>query len=161
MDPYLEFVRQTLDRHPGLRAPRIYQMVRERGYPGSVVQLRRAVVHLRPPEQEPFLRLHTFPAEQGQVDWANFGQVRAGRLQALEGPVMVGRARRKLSCFVIALSYSRALYLEFFFDQTMENFLRGHVHAFHDWAGQPRVILYDNLRSADPEAKNRADLIGG
>jgi hypothetical protein len=30
----------------------------------------------------------------------------------------------------------------------MENFLRGHVHAFQDWAGQPRVILYDNLKSA-------------
>src|SRR5215468_1966636 len=48
----------------------------------------------------------------------------------------------------MTLSYSRALYLEFFFDQTMENFLRGHVHAFQDWVGQPRVILYDNLRSA-------------
>ena len=135
-DPYLEFVRQTLDRHPRLRATRIYQMIRERGYPGSVVQLRRAVARLRPPVREPFLRLQTFPAEQGQVDWAHFGQV------------SVGRARRTLSCFVITLSYSRALYLEFFFDQTMENFLRGHVHAFQDWAGQPRVILYDNLKSA-------------
>ena len=48
----------------------------------------------------------------------------------------------------MTLSYSRALYLEFFFDQTMENFLRGHVHAFQAWGGQPRVILYDNLRSA-------------
>ena len=46
----------------------------------------------------------------------------------------------------MTLSYSRALYLEFFFDQTMENFLRGHVHAFQDWGGQPRVILYDNLQ---------------
>ncbi len=82
MDPYLEFVRQTLDRHPGLRATRLYQMIRERGYPGSVVQLRRAVAHLRPPVQEPFLRLHTFPAEQGQVDWANFGQVMVGRARA-------------------------------------------------------------------------------
>ena len=135
-DPYLEFVRQTLDRHPRLRATRIYQMIRERGYSGSVVQLRRAVARLRPPVREPFLRLQTFPAEQGQVDWAHFGQV------------SVGRARRTLSCFVITLSYSRALYLEFFFDQTMENFLRGHVHAFQDWAGQPRVILYDNLKSA-------------
>jgi hypothetical protein len=82
------------------------------------------------------LRLQVFPADQAQVDWANFGQV------------VVGRARRALSCFVITLSYSRALYLEFFFDQTMENFLRGHVHAFQDWGGQPRVLLYDNLRSA-------------
>ena len=61
---------------------------------------------------------------------------------------MVGRAKRQLSCFVITLSWSRALYLEFFFDQTMENFLRGHVRAFQDWSGAPRVILYDNLRSA-------------
>jgi hypothetical protein len=80
--------------------------------------------------------LHTFPAEQAQVDWAHFGQV------------AVGRAKRNLSCFVITLSWSRALYLEFFFDQTMENFLRGHVHAFEGWVGQPRVLLYDNLRSA-------------
>src|ERR1035441_9346333 len=135
-DPYLEFVRQTLDQHPRLRATRIYQMIHERGYTGSVVQLRRAVSRLRPPVREPFLRLHTFPADQAQADWAHFG------------PVAVGRARRTLSCFVITLSYSRALYLEFFFDQTMENFLRGHVHAFQAFAGQPRVILYDNLRSA-------------
>jgi len=64
------------------------------------------------------------------------------------GSVMVGRAKRQLSCFVITLSWSRALYLEFFFYQTTENFLRGHVRAFQDWSGAPRVILYDNLRSA-------------
>src|SRR6266702_816214 len=135
-DPYMEFVRQTLDQHPRLRATRVYQMIRERGYTGSVIQLRRAVSQLRPPSREPFLKLQAFPAEQAQVDWAHFGHV------------AVGRARRALSCFVITLSWSRALHLEFFFDQTMENFLRGHVRAFEDWAGQPRVILYDNLRSA-------------
>ena len=135
-DPYMEFVRQTLDQHPRLRATRIHQMIRERGYTGSVIQLRRAVARLRPPAREPFLKLQAFPAEQAQVDWAHFGQI------------AVGRAHRTLSCFVATLSWSRALYLEFFFDQTMENFLRGHVHAFEDWAGQPRVILYDNLRSA-------------
>jgi len=135
LDPYVAFVRQTLEQHPGLRATRIFQMIRERGYSGSVVQLRRIVARLRPPSREAFLRLQTFPAEQAQADWAHFGEV------------AVGRARRRLSCFVITLSYSRALYLEFFFDQTLENFLRGHVHAFQDWGGQPRVILYDNLRS--------------
>jgi transposase len=136
VDPYLEFIRQTLERHPRLRATRIYQMIRDRGYGGSVVQLRRAVARLRPQVREPFLRLDMFPGEQGQVDWAHFGHV------------MVGRARRALSCFVMTLSYSRALYLEFFLDQTTENFLRGHVHAFQVWNGQPRVLLYDNLKSA-------------
>ena len=127
--PYLASLREALDQHPRLRATRFYQMARDRGYTGSVGQLRRAVARLRPQIREPFLRLETFPGEQAQVDWAHFGHV------------MVGRARRALSCFVMTLSYSRALYLEFFFDQTMENFLRGHVHAFQAWGGQPRTIL--------------------
>src|SRR3984893_10231147 len=136
VDPYMEFIRHILDQHPRLRATRIYQMIGDRGYSGSVVQLRRTVARLRPQGREPFLLLQTFAGEQAQVDWAHFGHV------------MVGRAKRALSCFVMTLSYSRALYLEFFFDQSMENFLRGHVHAFEAWSGQPRVILYDNLKSA-------------
>lgn len=136
VDPYLGFIQQILTEHPRLRATRIFAMVRDRGYPGGVEQLRRAVSRLRPQPREAFLQLNTFAGEQGQVDWAHFGSV------------MVGRARRALSCFVMTLSYSRALYLEFFFDQTMENFLRGHVHAFAFFQGQPRVLLYDNLKSA-------------
>jgi transposase len=62
-DPYLAFIRQTLDQHPRLRATRIYQMIRDRGYTGSVVQLRRAVARLRRQIREPFLRLETFPGE--------------------------------------------------------------------------------------------------
>src|SRR3954463_3126425 len=136
VDPYLPFVREVLEQHPRLRATRIHQMIRDRGYAGSVEQLRRVVARLRPHPHEAFLRLQVFPAEQAQVDWAYFGSV------------MVGRAKRQLSCFVTTLSWSRALYLEFFFDQTTENFLRGHVRAFQDWSGAPRVILYDNLKSA-------------
>jgi IS30 family transposase len=45
VDPYLPFVRQVLEQHPRLRATRLYQMIRDRGYSGSVEQLRR-VVHV-------------------------------------------------------------------------------------------------------------------
>jgi len=134
-DPYTDFIQEILTKHPHLRATRIYQMIRDRGFNGSVVQLRRLIARMRPTPREAFLRLTTFPAEQGQVDWAHFGDV------------TIGRARRRLSCFVITLSYSRALYLEFFFDQRMESFLRGHIRAFEDWQGIPRILLYDNLRS--------------
>jgi transposase len=74
VDPYIDFIRQTLEQHPQLCATRVYQMVHGRGYTGSVVQLRRAVSRLRPRKREPFLQLQTFPGEQGQVDWAHFGQ---------------------------------------------------------------------------------------
>ena len=63
VDPYIEFIRHTLDQHPRLRATRIYQMIRDRGYSGSVVQLRRTVARLRPQFREPFLQLQTFPGE--------------------------------------------------------------------------------------------------
>jgi hypothetical protein len=50
--------------------------------------------------------------------------------------------------FVMVLSYSRRLFLRFFLDARMENFLRGHVAAFQAFDGVPRVLLYDNLKSA-------------
>jgi hypothetical protein len=61
-----------------------------------------------------------------------------------------------LSGFVLTLSYSRALWLEFFFDQSLENFLLGHVHAFHDWGGAPRSLQTDNLRSVVLERRGDA-----
>ena len=66
---------EFLDQHPRLRATRIYQMIRERGYAGSVVQLRRAVARLPPKSREAFLRLEMFSGEQAQVDWAHFGHL--------------------------------------------------------------------------------------
>src|SRR5215467_13765350 len=134
-DPYLDFIRQTLAQYPRLRSTRIFQMIRARGYKGGSSQLRSLVARLRPVIQEPFLQLRTFPGEQAQADWAHFGEIR------------VGRARRRLSCFVITLSYSRVLALNFFFDQSLENMLYAHVEAFHQFQGCPRVILYDNMRS--------------
>src|SRR5437764_13589356 len=79
VDPYPPFVRQVLEQHPRLRATRLYEMIRERGYAGSVEQLRREVARLRPQPHEPFLRLQVFRAEQAQVDSANFGSVMDGR----------------------------------------------------------------------------------
>jgi transposase len=137
--PYLGFIEEVLREHPRLRATRIYEMVRLRGYTGSLRQLRRKVAVLRPRTTPAYLRLRSFPAEQAQVDWGHFGKVR------------VRGGERRLSCFVMTLSYSRALYLEFFFDQSQESFLRGHVGAFEFFDGVARTLLYDNLKSAVQE----------
>jgi transposase len=135
-DPYVALLTETLQRYPRLRATVLYRMLQERGYKGSVVQLRRVVRTLRPQHQkEAFLRLQSLPGEAAQVDWADFGSVN------------IGRARRRLSAFVMTLSYSRALYVEFFFGQTLVNFLRGHVRAFEHFGGVARTLLTDNLRS--------------
>ena len=136
LDPYKPFVLATLEQYPRLRATRLYAMLRERGFAGSAVQVRRWVRTVRPAARaEAYLRLETLPGEQGQVDWGNFG------------PLTIGRGRRMLSCFVLVLSWSRAVYARFALDQTLESFLRGHVEAFAVLGGAPRTILYDNLKS--------------
>lgn len=137
IDPYLPFILDTLEKYPKLTASRIYHMVRERGYPGKESHFRDLISRHRPaPSSEAFFRLRTLPGEQMQCDWADFGTIE------------IGRARRKLMGFVMVLSYSRKIFLRFFFDARMANFLKAHHEAFVAFGGVPRVILYDNLKSA-------------
>lgn len=143
IDPFLPFVREILERYPRLRATRIHAMLCERGFSGSARQVRRAVRKLRPSRSEAYLLLRAFPGEEAQADWADFGEI------------AVGNARRRLSAFVMALSYSRALYVEFFLDQKIESFLLGHRRAFEHFGGVPRAVRIDNLRSAVLERRGR------
>ena len=56
IDPYLPFIRQTLERYPTLTASRIYAMVRERGYRGSPDHFRHLIALHRPrPAAEAYL----------------------------------------------------------------------------------------------------------
>jgi len=136
LDQYVEFVRETLERYPRLTSTRLWHMLRVRGCTLSPRQVRRKVSELRPLPREAFLRRRTFPGEEAQVDWASFGHV------------TIGAAHRALSAFVMTLTYSRMIFLRFFFDQSLESFLRGHVEAFSSLGGVPRVCLYDNLKAA-------------
>ena len=137
LDPYKDFVQLTLEQYPRLRATRIFQMIQSRGYGGSIWTLRDFVRDIRPGgSREAFFRLSTLPGEQAQVDWASFGSI------------PMGKTRRALSCFVMVLSYCRAIFARFVLDQTLESFLRCHVAAFEAFEGVPRELLYDNLKTA-------------
>ncbi|MBP8789518.1 MAG: IS21 family transposase [Azonexus sp.] len=137
IDAYLPFILETLEQFPRLRASRLYDMVRTRGYPGRPDHFRHLIARHRPrPKAEAYLRLRTLPGEQMQVDWGHFDHLE------------IGRARRPLMGFVAVLSWSRQIFLRFYLGAHMENFLRGHVAAFAAWQGVPRIALYDNLKSA-------------
>ena len=144
-DPYLPFIRETLERWPTLPSSRLYDMVVERGYPGQPGHFRRIISRLRPSKPaEAFQRLSTLPGEQAQVDWAHCGKV------------TVGRATRLLSAFVMVLSWSRMTFVRFFYDQRLGSFLAGHQAAFEALGGVTRVLLYDNLKTAVAERRGDA-----
>jgi hypothetical protein len=70
------------------------------------------------------------------VDWGHFGKV------------TIGAALRTLWAFVMVLAWSRQVFLRFYLSAAMPSFLRGHVDALQFFQGVPRVLLYDNLKSA-------------
>jgi transposase len=137
VDPYLPFIRSTLEKYPKLTAVRLFEMVNQRGFTGSPSHFRHMVGRHRPrPAAEPFMRTSTLPGEQAQCDWAHFGKVE------------IGGTQRRLLAFVMVMSWSRHVFLRFYVGDAMPNFLRGHVDAFSFFGAVPREILYDNLKSA-------------
>ncbi|MDB4516844.1 IS21 family transposase [Crocinitomicaceae bacterium] len=145
VDPYHPLIIETLAQYPTLSATRLLGMAQARGYRGGASQFRAHVAQLRPRRPvEAYLRLKTLPGEQGQVDWGHFSHVQ------------IGRAKRPLMAFVMVLSFSRQIFLRFYLNQRMDNFLRGHVAALDAFQGVPKVLLYDNLRSAVLERRGQA-----
>jgi transposase len=136
-DPFVPFIVEQLEKYPALCASRLFEMVKARGYVGGRDHFRRVVARHRPRKPaEAFLRLKTLPGEQAQVDWAHFGKLQ------------IGRAERVLWAFVMVMSFSRQVFLRFFLGASMPYFVRGHVEALAFFGGVPRVLLYDNLKSA-------------
>ena len=134
----MAFIAETLAKYPTLRASRLYTMVRERGYPGAPDHFRAIVARLRPrPAGEAYLRLRTLPGEQAQVDWAHFGQARHRPCRTSADGLRDGAVVLAARCF-----------LRFYLGASMSYFLRGHVEAFTSFNSLPRVLLYDNLKSA-------------
>ena len=136
LDDFKPVVTETLGRYPTLRATRIYDMLVDRGYTGSLRTLRRYVRQVRPrPSKEVFLRIETVAGEQAQIDWGHVGKL----------PVPGGE--RALWVFVMVLSYSRAIFAELVVDLTVHSLLRSLCRAAEHFGGMSRQWLFDNAKT--------------
>lgn len=135
LDPYKKDIAELIERYKDISGQRVYEEIKKKGYTGEISILRDYLRRIRDSRKEAYLRVETLPAEQAQVDWASCGSIK------------IGEHTRKLSCFVMVLSYSRMMYLEFTLSQRFEDFMRCHVNAFKYFGGVPSKILYDNLAS--------------
>ena len=98
--------------------------------------LRDYVRRIRPTQRPVYLKLQFAPGECAQVDWGSFGTV------------AVGNTQRRLSFFVMLLTFRRQMFVAFTVCQTMEHFLAAHEHGFAAFGGVPAKIMVDNLKSA-------------
>lgn len=113
---------------------RLLAELRQLGYSGGYTLVRE---FLKPRRQaaKPVatVRFETKPGEQAQVDFGVFTYEHSGK-------------RHRYYAFVMILSYSRMLYVEFVEHQDLSTLIRCHVHAF-ETLGIPQVILYDNMKT--------------
>jgi transposase len=134
LNGFKDTIEALLKSYPSLSAVRIHEEIQKMGYEGGISILRDYLKAIRPTPKA-FLYIQTAPAEEAQVDWA------------YAGGVGEDKSSQKMYCFLMVLSFSGMLYIEFFPSQSLENFMTAHVHAFRFFGGCPKRIRYDNLRS--------------
>ena len=141
LDPHKALIRAWLEKHP-YSAQQIFQrLVSDNAYSGGYTIVKEYVRKVRPRPEKAYLSLSFAPGESAQVDWGHCGTI------------AVGNTRRALSVFVMVLSYSRQMYIEFTLSQKQEHFLACHEHAFEYFGGVPQSVMVDNLKSAVLEHK--------
>ncbi len=133
---YREKIQELLGEDVEVAA--IYQRLQERGFTGSYSAVYRLASKLKPREVKTVARVESKPGEEGQVD---FGY--AGRMIDPESGQL-----RKAWAFVMLLSWSRHVYVEFVWDQKIATWLRCHRNAFEFFGGVPKRIVLDNLKTA-------------
>jgi len=135
LDPFKDTVVKMVESYP-YSAAQILQRLREEGFAGGYIAVKKFVRKVRPKREKAFHKLAFAPGECAQVDWGSYGSIR------------VGETTRRISFFVMALCYSRRMYVEFTVSQTMKHFLACHQNAFLACGGVPARIMVDNLASA-------------
>lgn len=135
LDPFKDYINERLVKYPKLPAVVVFNEIKDQGYNGKRRIVETYVSKLKKKTEESFFRIETLPGEYAQVDWANCAVVR------------IGNTIRKLSCFVMVLSFSRMMYLEFTLSQCLEDFIQCHINAFKFFGGVTKKILYDNLKT--------------
>lgn len=137
LDPFKPYLDRRFREYP-LSAVRLLAEIRPMGYAGSIDLLRRYLRTLAAPDRacaRATVRFETPPGRQAQVDWAH-----CGRFPDPDGHSL------SVYAFVMVLSFSRMLYVEFTPAMDLPALLRCHQNAFDFFGGWPAELLYDNMK---------------
>lgn len=135
LDPYRQTIKDYLEQD-NYQATWIYDRLKNMGYTGSYDTIKIYVRKIK--EQETrlaYVRFETEPGLQAQVDWSDF------QIQETNGKTTTVYA------FVMLLGYSRAKYVEFVDQCTLQTFMDCHINAFRYLKGVPAEIVYDNMKN--------------
>jgi transposase len=146
LDPYKPRIQSVLELYPELSGVRIRELLQAEGYRGgrTIVNdyLREVRGHRR--ASPVYQRTDYAPGMYAQVDWA----VMPDRVP-YEGEL------RRVYAFLMALCYSRLLYVEFTLSCRSEDFMRAHRRGLEFFHGTPHRCVYDNLGTVVLDRRGR------
>lgn len=137
LDRYREAIQGW--REQGLNISAVRERLKQppQGFQCSYSALWTYVQKLEGPREEAVIRMETAPGEEAQVDF--------GYARRMYDPLT--QKARKAWAFVMTLSWSRHMYVEFVFDQRVATWVECHRHAFEYFGGVPERVVLDNLKS--------------
>ena len=121
----------------GIEGVAIRERLRERGFTGSLSAVYRFLTQLTPAQPDVTVRVETPPGQEAQVDFGYAGRMIDPATGAL----------RKAWAFVMVLAWSRFMYVEFVWNQSVETWLLLHRHGFEFFGGVPHRVVLDNLKA--------------
>lgn len=140
--PYRQVIDDYL-KEDSYQATWILERLQRRGYNGSYETVRDYVRAVKKRlNRLAYARFETEPGLQAQVDWGDF------QIENNDGTTSTKYM------FLMILGYSRAMYVEFVDQCSMEVFMDCHIHAFHYLQGVAGEILYDNMKQVVVGRKN-------
>ena len=135
LDPFKAALAELLEKDPTAPATVLLQHLQAQGYQGGITILKDHLQALREltKSRRAYVRMEPSAGERFEIDWGHFGAL------------LYNGHSRKLYAFCLVECHSRKMYLEFTHSQTLETFVRCHLHAFEALGGCARELWFDNL----------------
>jgi transposase len=146
LDPYKPRIQNVLELYPELSGVRIRELLQAEGYQGGRTIVNDYLREVRGHRHAAcvYQRTTYAPGMYAQVDWA----VMPDRVP-YEGEL------RRVYAFLMALCYSRLLYVEFTLSCRSEDFVRAHRRGLEFCHGTPHRCVYDNLGTVVLDRRGR------
>lgn len=135
LDPFRQLIEDYL-REDNYQATWIFDRLKQLNFTGSYETVRDYVRTIKDQQTRlAYIRFETEPGKQAQVDFGDY------QIQEPDG------SSTTVYAFSLVLGFSRANYVEYVRQCTLESFLDCHINAFKYLGGVPAEILYDNMKN--------------
>ena len=136
LDPYKLRIQSVLELYPELSGVRIRELLEAEGYRGGRTIMNDYLREVRGRRRgsRVYQRTDYAPGAVAQIDWAT-----------MPDRVPYDGELRRVYAFMMALCYSRLLYVEFTLSCRTEDFLRAQRRGLEFFQGSPHTCVYDNL----------------